>query len=385
MRRFLKRFLLVLLLVVVALVAWFYLRYGGTGQPFPSRATAPILPDSALQVVARLPEPPGNLAVSKDGRVFFTYHAESQPETKVLELIDGQPVPYPSAEWQRPRGEGQPFFDAIFNVRIDGKNRLWTLDHGFHGTKIPRLLAFDLATNQLVHQFDFPKSSVGWGSYIQDMQVDSTGRYVFIADIGVMAKTPALLVYDSEKKTARRLLVDHPALKAEPYEINAQGRRMYPLPGHLYWMHPEFDPIALDKQNQWLYVGAMSSDKLFRVRMADVLNEALPAEDLGRRVELYANRSQCDGLTMDRTGNIYVTSIEDGAINVIGTDRKQRTLVKHPKMRWPDGLSFGPGGWLYVADSDIPDVMMQSKDHIRASAPFYIFRFKPGTVGVPGQ
>jgi sugar lactone lactonase YvrE len=88
---------------------------------------------------------------------------------------------------------------------------------------------------------------------------------------------------------------------------------------------------------------------------------------------------------MDSADNIYITSIEDGAINVIGTDRKQRTLVKHPKMRWPDGLSFGGDGYVYVADSDIPDVMMKSKAHIRASAPFYLFRFK-GLVGsIAGQ
>jgi hypothetical protein len=54
-------------------------------------------------------------------------------------------------------------------------------------------------------------------------------------------------------------------------------------------------------------------------------------------------------------------------------------------MRWPDGLSFGPDGWLYIADSDIPDVMMQSKSHIKSSAPFYIFRVKGLALGVAGQ
>jgi sugar lactone lactonase YvrE len=88
---------------------------------------------------------------------------------------------------------------------------------------------------------------------------------------------------------------------------------------------------------------------------------------------------------MDVEDNVYVTSIEDGAINIIGKDRQQKTLIKHPKMRWPDGLSFGGDGYLYIADSDIPDVMMKSKAHIAASAPFYIFRFKPLANGIAGQ
>jgi hypothetical protein len=45
-------------------------------------------------------------------------------------------------------------------------------------------------------------------------------------------------------------------------------------------------------------------------------------------------------------------------------------------IRWPDGLSFGPDGYVYVADSDIPDVMMRSKEHMDKNAPYYLWRFK---------
>jgi hypothetical protein len=365
-------------------IAVFYNLYGGRGKPFPNLATSPLLPESALEVVATLNEPPGNLAVSKDNRIFFTYHAESRPEIKVLELVNGQPVPYPNLGFQRERPKGQPFFDQVFSVRIDRQNRLWTLDHGFHGVRQPRLLAFDLATNQLVHQFDVPKKIAGIGSYIQDMQIDVRGERVYIADLGGLAKKPAIIIYDTTTKTARRVLERDRSVTEEDYEINAQGRRMYPLFG-LYWMHPALDPIALDKQDEWLYFGPMSGDTLYRARVKDLNDVALSPNELSKRVESFARKSQCDGLTMDVAGNLYVTSIEDGAINRIGQDRKQQTLIKHPLMRWPDGLSFGPDGYLYIADSDIPDVMMKSKAHIAASAPFYLFRFKPGSEGIAGQ
>ena len=51
----------------------------------------------------------------------------------------------------------------------------------------------------------------------------------------------------------------------------------------------------------------------------------------------------------------------------------------------PYGFSFGPDGWLYVTCSSLQHVLFISKDHMRAHAPYQIFRFKPGPQGVPGQ
>jgi sugar lactone lactonase YvrE len=368
--------------VLVAVVV--YIRYGGTGRPFPALFTQPILPASLVEVVAVLDQPPGNLAVSKEGRVFFTYHAESRPDIKVLELVKGNPVPYPNLEFQNKRHDGKSWFDQVFSLRIDRQNRLWTLDHGFHGIRQPRLLAFDLASGKLVHEFNFPSGIAGIGSYIQDMQIDASGVKIYIAYLGVLSKKPAIIIYDTITKTARRILECHPTVMEQDYEINSKGRRMYLLFG-LYWMHPAIDPIALDKNDEWLYFGPMSGDTLYRARVADLNDTSLTDKDLGRRIESFSKKSQCDGLTMDTEGNIYVTSMEDGAINIIGQDRVQKTLITHPLFRWPDGLSFGPDGYVYIADSDIPDIMLKSKSHIKANGPYYIFRFQSGKKGIPGQ
>jgi len=34
------------------------------------------------------------------------------------------------------------------------------------------------------------------------------------------------------------------------------------------------------------------------------------------------------------------------------------------------------GGNIYLADSDIPNLMLQSKEHIAEHAPYHIYRFK---------
>lgn len=42
-----------------------------------------------------------------------------------------------------------------------------------------------------------------------------------------------------------------------------------------------------------------------------------------------------------------------------------------------NGLSFGGDGYAYLADSDVPDQMLQSKEHMAAHKPYYIYRFRP--------
>ena len=59
--------------------------------------------------------------------------------------------------------------------------------------------------------------------------------------------------------------------------------------------------------------------------------------------------------------------------------------LESDEVRWPDALSFGPDGWLYLADSALPDLILQSREHIEAAGPYRIYRFQPGFEGVPGQ
>ena len=45
------------------------------------------------------------------------------------------------------------------------------------------------------------------------------------------------------------------------------------------------------------------------------------------------------------------------------------TLISSRRIRWADALSYGPDGWLYLADSAIPDQVLQPKSHIAAITP----------------
>lgn len=58
------------------------------------------------------------------------------------------------------------------------------------------------------------------------------------------------------------------------------------------------------------------------------------------------------------------------------TNDSAYTLIKDDRIRWADGMAIANDGYIYLADSDIPNQMLQSKSHMRENAPYNIFRFK---------
>jgi len=360
--RLLRRVLGVLAVLVAGAALTLRVRYGGATMPFPDTTKAPLLGSEAIEVVAALDEPPGNIAVASDGRVFFTNHPEARPAVKVAELVNGKAVPYPNAEWQKK-------FVTPLSLRIDRQGRLWALDIGYHGLRHPRLYAFDLANGSLVHQWDIPGDVAGIGSFVQDFQIDPEGRWLYFADLSVLAKHPALIVYDSHAKTARRVLQGHPSVQDRPYRIVNRGMPMILL-GGLYAMHPAVDSIALDARGEWLYYGPMSHDTLFRVRASE-LRDAPRAP----RVEAFGPKPQTDGIAIDDAGNVYMTEVEHGTLALLRADRTLHTLVRDERLRWPDGLSLADG-WLYVTDSDLAHVVLKSRSTIAAHRPYFIYRVR---------
>lgn len=383
MFRILLRTLLVLLVLGITLIGVTKMRYGGETAPFPDRSTEPMLPSSALEVVATLLEAPGNIAVSAQGRVFITLHPEGRPETmRVAELVNGQLIPFPNAEFQQPRGSGQPYFDTVFSIRIDDQNRLWTLDPGFHGLRTPRLLAFDLQSRAMVHQWDIPSDIAGIGSYVQDFQVTRNGAFVFLADVSAMALRPALISYSVLQKEGRRVLEDEPPVMGGNYTILSQGREMSLLDG-LYKMHPGVDSIALDHRDMWLYFGPMSHEQLFRVPVEDL--RVASRANIAAHVQKFGLKPQSDGLTMDSENSVYITDVEHGAICVLNQKRELRTLIRDERIRWPDGLSLTEDGWLYFTDSALPDLMLRSREHVKAAGPYHVYRVQAGKKGRAGH
>jgi sugar lactone lactonase YvrE len=378
MRRVARIVLWVLLVLVTAAAVIVRLRYGG-GRPYPDVTGSPRIPDQQLETVLGYSEPIGNVAVSGDGRIFFTVHPEARaPGAKLLEWVNGTARPYPDAASQ------DQLFETPLGVVVDRFGRLWVVDHGRHGFGTPRLLAFDLVTGDIVHDHRFDKRAAPRGSFLQDLQVSPDGRTVFIADVSFWRRRPAIVVHDVVSGVDRRVLEHHPSVTAQDWIITTPAKRMVFF-GGLAAMKPGVDGIAISTDGSWLAYGAMSHDTLFRVPTAALLDRTLDDASLAARIEPLGRKPLSDGLSADLEGGIWITDVEHGAVLRLAPDGDLETWVKTSRIRWADALSFGPGGWLYLADSAIPEQVMRTRSHIASQAPYFVFRFHPGIEGVPGQ
>jgi sugar lactone lactonase YvrE len=371
-----KKILLFLIILALFTTVTAWLRYGG-GQPYPDLTTSPVLAESSLEEVLSYRLPIGNVAVSRTGRLFFTVHPEARPKgNKLLEYVDGASVPFPDGTAQA------KLFDTVLGVAIDRFDRLWTIDHGNHGLRSARLLAFDINSGELLHDRKFNRDIAPRGSFLQDLQISADGRTVVIADASFWRKSPALIVYDTRTATAKRILESHPSVSAEDYLIQNRNRVMSFM-GGMVSLRGGVDGIALG--DEWLYFGALSGSSLYRIRLSDIRDPSIPNTQIAARVERVSEKPLSDGFSIDNDGSVYITDVEHNAIFRLDRNSEMRTLIRSNRVRWADALSFGPDGWLYVADSALSDVVLQSKDHIDSNGPYKIFRVQLGVEGTPGQ
>lgn len=365
----------VLAFVLVVTVYIFF----GRGEPYADLSGPPRLAEGTIEPVVISPRPMGNAAISASGRIFYTIHPESNPDyPKLYEWVNGKSVAYP------PEADQPKLFQTPLGVKIDAKNRLWIIDPGKHGFGQPKLIAMDLATNKVVDEFNFPSAVAPMGSFLQDLQISTDGRWVYIADVGFWAKRPAIVVYDSQTKTARRVLNRDVSTYPQNILIRNQIKSMSFF-GGLLEMKTGVDGIALSRDNQWVYYAAMNHDTLYRVPTSALQDTKLEDAAIAKKVEAVGKKPLNDGLSIDDQNNVFITDIEHQAVLEMSPEGKLSTVVKDKRIRWADGLTFGPDGWLYLADSAIPELVWQNAEHDTQAGPYYIWRFKPGTSGAAGQ
>ena len=280
-------------------------------------------PAPALESVAELPERPGALALVGP-RVFVALHPLGAPESKLLELLPGgRRQPYPSGVLSRA-------FGAVTALASDRTGGLWILDSGSDG-KPPRLTGWNTVDERRLRALRIPAGAVRSNSYLSALAVDRAHQMTFVADRSRADWTgdshPALLVVSLETGETRRLLEDHPALEpdAVPIVVDRRPLAHRELDGTVEKLRLGVSQLSLDPAGTFLYLAPLNGGTVWRVRVTDLLDTALPPEELATRVEAHAERPSGPGLVAGDDGRVVVIDPEGHALRVVGAMRRRAT------------------------------------------------------------
>ncbi|MEM7172304.1 MAG: L-dopachrome tautomerase-related protein [Pseudomonadota bacterium] len=321
---------------------------------------------STFEVVAELDINPGNVAVSKEGRVFTTIHPIRKGSLQLAEVLsDSTLVPFPNEAMQSTSDSATlDKFDAPLGLLFDNKNRLWVVDVGLNLGQA-RIFAYDIDTTEQLYRFDVPKELAPSTSFVQDIVVDEGNDILYIAD----AINPALIVIDMRSATFRKI-VHTPSMAPEDIDMVINGQVQY------FFGDPiriAIDGITISEDRETIFYGAMSSTNWYQVS-AKKIREGASDEEVFETIKRVGAKPLSDGSATDNDGNHYFTNVQEGSISVLSKDGELSTLMKHEFLDWPDSVRIH-NDWLYVTSNQIyKSAAFQGEE--QAITPYRILRFK---------
>lgn len=361
----------ILALSAIALITG--LPQGALAEPFPE----------GLEIVAEFPRqhPPGNIAVTPDGRRIMSQHQFYGTEFKVVEVLDdGTVQPFPNEAWSSPPDDNGVGLNNVLGIRADGNGVVWMLDNpGEAGTG--RLVGWDTRGDRLYQIVYLSAPLIPDNTFLNDFAVDLYHDAIYIADTAG-GSNAALIVVDLETGYARRVLEGHPSMQPQDIPIVIDGETVT-LGGAEARIG--VNPITVDPSNEWVYYGPMSARSLYRIRTADLLNGSLSQEELAARVERFGDKPISDGITIDAGGNVYITDITNNAIGVTTPNGGYRVLYQDENLSWTDGFGFGPDNYVYVTVNQLHRSPTLNQGEDASQPPYYLLRFPSIDAGVVGR
>lgn len=374
-RRILSYVASVLVLATLGLFGFIKLQYG-RGTLYPDVGANNPEAAAKLEKLITLDYPPGNIAVAENGHVYFNYHPIARAgrfsPTTMFEWADGAITAFPSEEMQKE-------FQGSFGLTIDHENRIWLIEPASFDFQHTRLWAFDLATRKRVDYFEFPGKEA---QFAQDLRVTADGRYIVLADTGIMRFTaPKLIVYSIADHTFRTALGAHPCTSPEDWLMQTPFG-VYRMGFGLVNVAVGLDGIEISPDQAWVYLAGMTDSHLCRVPLATVLDPNATPSDVAGKVEVLGRKSLSDGITIDKAGNVIITDVEHGGLMAFDLNtRSARTLVRSRDVIWADGVAVGPDNSLYFTDSALSAYMGQlagppDKASLLAHRPYFLYRLR---------
>ncbi|KUJ60390.1 cupin [Flavobacteriaceae bacterium CRH] len=320
-----------------------------------------------LEVVAELPFRPGNVAVSKKGRVFSTAHPLGDPKIQLFEVTaDKNYTAYPSAAFQKNGGRPDAsMLDTPLGVVFDKNDNLWVIDMGQQLGRT-RLWCFDIEKNKVLKKIELDVKVAPTGSFIQDLAIDEKNGWAYLADIA----NPGIIAVNLNTGVARRF-GDAKALQSEDIDMVIEGKviQFMGRPARV-----AINPITLSDDRETLYFGAMNGTtwyqlpaKLFRNHSSDF--------QITSSISKASDKPISDGAATDSQGTHYFTDLASHGVSKTTKEGKAVSIITDSRLNWPDNLSLG-GNYIYVSVNQLSGTPAFTGGVDTGKSPFYIYRFK---------
>jgi sugar lactone lactonase YvrE len=322
------------------------------------------------------------IGVSAKGRVFATAPSSNVRSHFSMVEVDpktGAVTPYPDAAWNNfsEEGEGKSEWISVQALWVDNLDHLWALDSSLPKVDQqrlpPKLVEFDLSTNQVIRQYDF-NGVVSAKDSLNDLRIDTVHDYAYLTNAG---NKGSLVVLDLKTGAARQVLVDDHSTFADPKQHLMIGNEIALRPdGSVTAI--EADGIALSPDARWLYYRPLTDHNYWRVPTSALRDAKLSDAELAKKVEYLGSSVLSGGLIMDANGTLYGGDLEHRTVVSLSPmpDHKLTTkiFVSDPsKLSWADGFAIS-GGYLYISDSHLWEVAF--KNDLPRSGPFTILKVK---------
>ncbi|NIO29720.1 MAG: hypothetical protein GTO29_14335 [Candidatus Latescibacteria bacterium] len=318
--------------------------------------TGVVVSAAELEVVAESKLQWTGIAVTDDHKIFVNFPRWSPAVTISVARLDslGAAQPFPSASWNSWK-MGEPVredaFVAVQSVVRDARNRIWVLDTGnpyFMGVVAggARLFCFSSDTGRELQRFSFGPDIARQGTYLNDVRLDLEHDHAYITDSG----EGGLIVLDLHNGITRRLLDGHPAVLAEDTDVTI-GEQPWKIAGQTPRVHS--DGIAYVPKRDHVYFQALTGRTLYAIDAAILRDTEASAEKVAAAVKAVLKHRPVDGILAGPDGAIYLSNLEQSAIDRWSPGAEVERLVGDERLVWPDSFSLTADGWLHVATSQI--------------------------------
>ena len=336
---------------------------------------------------------PTGVTVSHNGRIFVNFPKWGDDvKFTVAEIQNGKPIAYPDESINETDQEDQAStLVSVQSVVVDPADRLWILDTGsplFKPTEYggPKLICVNLDTNKVVKKILFPQRVALPTTYLNDIRFDlrrGNEGLAFITDSSQKGPN-GIIVVDLASGESWRRLDDHPTTKAEDMQTFLPLVEGRPFLEH----QPDetikqgasmgADGITINSNGSRIYYCPLGSRRLYSVATDALANRDIAEEEVAKTIQHIGDRGGAsDGLESDAEGNIYSTNYEHNAIlRLRHYDKMWETLVYDPRLLWPDTLSLGTDGYLYVIANQLHRQARYNKGIDLRVKPYTLFRIR---------